>query len=62
MTDTHNKEDVLEQVLTVLEREVEWPLTDHISFEEVARLLAPLRERVNSELIEEMNKRESMYG
>ena len=52
MTDTHNKEDVLEQVLLVLEREVEWPLTDHINFEEVARLLAPLRERVNSELIE----------
>ena len=59
MTDMHNKEDVLEQVLTILEREVEWPLTDHISFEEVARLLAPLRDRVNSEL---MNKRESMYG
>lgn len=58
MTDTHNKEDVLEQVLTILEREVEWPLTDHINFEEVARLLAPLRERVNSELIEEMNKRD----
>ena len=62
MTDTHNKEDVLEQVLTVLEREVEWPLTDYINFEEVVRLLAPLRDRVNSELIEEMNKRESMYG
>lgn len=58
MTDRYSKEDVLDHVLAILEREVEWPLADHIDIEEVSRLLAPLRERVNSELIEEMNKRD----
>jgi hypothetical protein len=62
LTDMHSKECVLDHVLTILEREVEWPLTDYLDPEKVSRLLAPLRDMVNSELIKEMNKRESTYG
>jgi hypothetical protein len=43
--------EVLRDVLRVLEREVEWPLTDVMDWKEVLQLLAPIREAINNELL-----------
>jgi hypothetical protein len=43
--------EVFQDILRVLEREVEWPLTDVMDWKEVQRLLAPIREAINSELL-----------
>jgi hypothetical protein len=42
--------EILEDVLTALEREVEWPLTEIMDRREVQQLLQPIRSAVNAEL------------
>lgn len=42
--------EILEDVLTVLERKVEWPLTEIMDYREVQQLLQPIRSAVNAEL------------
>ena len=42
--------DVLTQVLQTLEREVEWPLTDVMDYQEVKQLLSPLTQAVSQKL------------
>lgn len=46
------QEEVLRDVLHVLERQVEWPLTDVIEYEKVLQLLGPLRSAINLKIKE----------
>lgn len=46
------QEEMLRDVLHVLERQVEWPLTDVIEYEKVLQLLGPLRSAINLKIKE----------
>jgi hypothetical protein len=47
---SENPQELLSDVLSVLEYKVEWPLTEVMDLQQVQRLLAPLRQAINSEL------------
>jgi hypothetical protein len=49
-SDFGEPKEILEDVLDTLEREVEWPLTEVMDYEEVLRLLAPIKNAVNQRL------------
>lgn len=46
------QEEVLRDVLHIIERQVEWPLTDVIEYEKVLQLLGPLRSAINLKIKE----------
>lgn len=43
-------QEVLGQVMSSLERDVEWPLTDIMDYKEVNKLLWPIRDAINKQL------------
>ena len=45
-----DSEELLSDVMTALEREVEWPLTEIMDTAEVQELLQPLRDAINSKI------------
>jgi len=47
---SENPQELLSDVLKALEYKVEWPLTEVMDLQQVQRLLAPLRQAINSEL------------
>jgi hypothetical protein len=49
-SDFGEPKEILSDVLSTLEREVEWPLTDVMEYEEVLRLLAPIKNAINDKL------------
>jgi hypothetical protein len=49
-SDWGEPKEILADVLDTLEREVEWPLTEVMDYEEVLRLLAPIKNAVNQRL------------
>ena len=49
-SDFGEPKEILADVLDTLEREVEWPLTEVMDYEEVLRLLAPIKNAVNQRL------------
>jgi len=60
-SDFGEPQEILEDVLRVLEREVEWPLTDVMDPREVKQLLAPIVKAVNDKLMKMMKMGEA-YG
>jgi len=47
---SENPQELLSDVLKALEYKVEWPLTEIMPLQQVQKLLAPLRQAINSEL------------
>jgi uncharacterized sporulation protein YeaH/YhbH (DUF444 family) len=47
--------EILSNVMSALERDVEWPLTELLPLAEVNTLLAPIRQRVNDEIKKRQN-------
>ena len=54
--------EILEDVLRVLEREVEWPLTDVMDPREVKQLLAPIVKAVNDKMMSMEEARDDDWG
>lgn len=46
-----SREEILGDTLRILEREVEWRLTEVMDRDIVSKLLAPLRKAINDEII-----------
>jgi len=44
------REEILSNALLVLEREIEWSLTEVLPLAEVNKLLAPIRAKINKEI------------
>lgn len=44
-------DEILGNVMTALEHDVEWPLTEIMEYNKVLQLLAPIRSAVNAELL-----------
>jgi hypothetical protein len=59
VSDFGEPQEILEDVLRVLEREVEWPLTDVMDRSEVKQLLAPVVRAVNDKLMKIMRMGEA---
>jgi hypothetical protein len=59
VSDFGEPQEILEDVLRVLEREVEWPLTDVMDPGEVKQLLAPVVKAVNDKLMKMMKMGEA---
>ena len=44
------REEILSNAMSILEREIEWSLTEILPFVEVNKLLAPIRAKINEEI------------
>jgi len=44
------REEILSNALSILEREIEWSLTEILPLAEVNKLLAPIRAKINKEI------------
>lgn len=51
-SDWGEHKEILSDVLKALEYKVEWPLTEVMDLQQVQRLLAPLRQAINTELMD----------
>jgi hypothetical protein len=44
------RKEILSNALSILEREIEWSLTEVLPLAEVNKLLAPIRAKINEEI------------